>query len=256
MGHGNDGGGSIRIPAAWCGLVGLKPSRGRVPIGPAVGEAVSGFAHEFALTRTVRDAAALLDAVSGPDPGDRYYISSPQQPFASSLGTPPAPLRVAACTTSPFGTPVEPHVRSAVEEVLAVLEQMGHHVEEACPAGPRAAAARLPGDDLVAGPRRPFVGLRAHPRRRGGRGVGRSGLLGLHPPRARAERAGARRGRCHGQLRLAAVGRLPRGSRPVRVPDDALRCAALRDPRPGRRPLRDRLGLDRGRVRAESRSPR
>ena len=134
MGHGNDGGGSIRIPAAWCGLVGLKPSRGRVPIGPAVGEAVSGFAHEFALTRTVRDAAALLDAVSGPDPGDRYYISSPPRPFASSLGTPPGPLRVAACTTSPFGTPVEPHVRSAVEEVLGVLERMGHHVEEACPA--------------------------------------------------------------------------------------------------------------------------
>ncbi len=133
MGHGNDGGGSIRIPAAWCGLVGLKPSRGRVPIGPAVGEAVSGFAHEFALTRTVRDAAALLDAVSGPAPGDRYYVAAPDRPFTDSLGGAPAGLRVAGCTTSPFGIPVADPVRGAVEEVLGVLERMGHHVEEACP---------------------------------------------------------------------------------------------------------------------------
>jgi len=133
MGHGNDGGGSIRIPAAWCGLVGLKPSRGRVPIGPAVGEAVSGFAHEFALTRTVRDCAALLDAVSGPAPGDRYYVADPPEPFATSLGREPAPLRVAGCTSSPFGMPVDPHVCSAVEETLRVLEQMGHHVVESCP---------------------------------------------------------------------------------------------------------------------------
>ena len=93
MGHGNDGGGSIRIPAAWCGLVGLKPSRGRVPIGPAVGEAVSGFAHEFALTRSVRDAAALLDAVSGPAPGDRYYVA---EPAGALLGVRRAPAGAAA----------------------------------------------------------------------------------------------------------------------------------------------------------------
>ncbi len=133
MGHGNDGGGSIRIPAAWCGLVGLKPSRGRVPVGPAVGEAVGGFAHEFALTRTVRDAAALLDAVSGPAPGDRYYLANPSQPFAGALEGPVPALRVAGCTSSPFGTPVDPHVRAAVEDVLGVLEQMGHQVVDACP---------------------------------------------------------------------------------------------------------------------------
>ena len=133
MGHGNDGGGSIRIPAAWCGLVGLKPSRGRVPVGPAVGEAVGGFAHEFALTRTVRDAAALLDAVSGPAPGDRYYLANPPQPFAAALEGPLPALRVAGCTSSPFGTPVDAHVRAAVEDVLGVLEQMGHQVVDACP---------------------------------------------------------------------------------------------------------------------------
>jgi len=133
MAHGNDGGGSIRIPAGWCGLVGLKPSRGRVPIGPAVGEAVSGFAHEFALTRTVRDCAALLDAVNGPAPGDRYYVAGPSRPFAESLGREPGRLRVASCTSSPFGEPVDPHVRAAVEDVLGVLEQMGHEVVESCP---------------------------------------------------------------------------------------------------------------------------
>ncbi len=133
MGHGNDGGGSIRIPAAWCGLVGLKPSRGRVPVGPAVGEAVGGFAHEFALTRTVRDAAALLDAVGGPAPGDRYFVANPLQSFTSGLEGPLPALRVAGCTSSPFGTPVDPHVRAAVEDVLGVLEQMGHRVVESCP---------------------------------------------------------------------------------------------------------------------------
>src|SRR5207247_2810232 len=85
MAHANDGGGSIRIPAAWCGLVGLKPSRGRVPLGPAVGEAVGGLAHEFALTRTVRDAATLLDAVCGPAPGDRYYVARPPVSYADAL---------------------------------------------------------------------------------------------------------------------------------------------------------------------------
>src|SRR5437763_16215471 len=103
MAHANDGGGSIRVPAAWCGLVGLKASRGRVPIGPAVGEAVGGFAHEFAVTRTVRDAALLLDAVNGPAPGDRYYVARPETPYAESLDAPVGPLRVAVHTTSWFG---------------------------------------------------------------------------------------------------------------------------------------------------------
>ena len=131
--HGNDGGGSIRIPAAWCGLVGLKPSRGRVPLGPAVGEAVGGFAHEFALTRTVRDAAALLDAVAGPAPGDRYYLARPRVSYPDALAEQLPALRVAVRTSSFFGTPTEPDARAAVEAAAAALEGLGHDVEEACP---------------------------------------------------------------------------------------------------------------------------
>ena len=134
LAHANDGGGSIRIPAAWCGLVGLKPSRGRVPIGPAVGEAVGGFAHEFALTRTVRDAALLLDAVIGPAPGDRYYLARPPTGYAESLDAPVPPLRVAVHATSFFGAPTEPALRSAVEATARALAGQGHHVEETCPA--------------------------------------------------------------------------------------------------------------------------
>jgi amidase len=133
MAHGNDAGGSIRVPAAWCGLVGLKPSRGRVPIGPAVGEAVGGFAHEFALTRSVRDAAALLDAVHGPASGDRYYVERSSTSFAAALDREFPRLRVAFHTTSFFGIPTQPEARAAVERTAATLAELGHHVEEACP---------------------------------------------------------------------------------------------------------------------------
>jgi len=133
LAHANDGGGSIRVPAAWCGLVGLKPSRGRVPIGPAVGEAVGGFAHEFAVTRTLRDAALLLDAVNGPAPGDRYYVARPATPYTERLNDPVPPLRVAVHAASYFGAQTEPAVRVAVEAAARTLEEQGHHVEEACP---------------------------------------------------------------------------------------------------------------------------
>ena len=90
-------------PAAWCGLVGLKPSRGRTPVGPLVGEAPGGLPHEFAVSRTVRDAAGLLDAVSGPSPGDHYYVARPSRSFATHLGEDPGRLRIAMHTRSYWG---------------------------------------------------------------------------------------------------------------------------------------------------------
>src|SRR5712691_7183649 len=93
--HGTDGGGSIRIPAAWCGLVGLKPTRGRTPYGPDSDERLSGLGVEFALTRTVRDAAALLDAVNGPGIGDKYLIAPPLRPYVQEITSAPGRLRIA-----------------------------------------------------------------------------------------------------------------------------------------------------------------
>lgn len=133
MAHGNDGAGSIRIPASFCGLVGLKPSRGRVPVGPDVGEVAGGFAHEFALTRTVRDAAALLDAVAGPSPGDRYFVARPDTSFASALARRPAGLRIALHTTACGDIPTAAPVARAVEHAASVLESLGHHIEPAFP---------------------------------------------------------------------------------------------------------------------------
>jgi amidase len=111
----------------------LKPSRGRVPLGPAVGEAVGGFAHEFAVTRSVRDAAALLDAINGPAPGDRYYVAPPAAPFSAGVSERLPPLRIAVHTTTWFGTPTEPAAEAAVQATAATLAELGHEVEEACP---------------------------------------------------------------------------------------------------------------------------
>lgn len=132
-GHGSDGAGSIRIPAAACGLVGLKPSRGRVPAGPDAQEIVFGLAIEFALTRTVRDTAALLDAVHGPMPGDRVHVAAPTGPFAHEVGGDPGRLRIAVHTESWAGTEVHPDVRATVEHVADELTGLGHHVERATP---------------------------------------------------------------------------------------------------------------------------
>ncbi|BFU46640.1 amidase [Krasilnikovia sp. MM14-A1004] len=132
--HANDGAGSIRVPASCCGLVGLKPSRGRVPCGPDLGEPMFGMAYEFGLTRTVRDAAHLLDAVRGPGVGDKYTAPPPRRPYAEELTADPGRLRVAVTTRAWSGAPVDAEVAAATERVARVLEQMGHDVVEATPA--------------------------------------------------------------------------------------------------------------------------
>jgi amidase len=133
MAHANDGGGSIRIPAACTGLVGLKPTRGRVPLGPDVDEALNGMAVEFAVTRTVRDTARLLDAVAGPSIGDKYTVRNPDRAYSEEVGADPGRLRVALSKTSPWGRPVDHEVAAVVDDVGRRLESAGHTVDEAAP---------------------------------------------------------------------------------------------------------------------------
>lgn len=133
--HANDGGGSIRIPASECAVVGLKPSRGRVSLGPAFGEAWHGLAIEGAVTVSVRDAAGILDAISGPMPGDPYFAPPPPRPFGEEVGRDPGRLRIGLMTERPGKTAKlhEECVR-AVERTGRLLESLGHRVEMAHPA--------------------------------------------------------------------------------------------------------------------------
>ena len=128
--HANDGGGSIRIPAAANGLVGFKPSRARVSQAPYVGDSMSGLVTEFVLTRSVRDAAAILDLVHGPEPGDPYAAPPPERPFTEELAADPGRLHVAMLTDSLTGDAVDPEVKLAVESVGLLLEGLGHEVSQ------------------------------------------------------------------------------------------------------------------------------
>lgn len=145
MAGGGDGGGSIRIPASCCGLFGLKPSRGRVPTGPGIGEIWQGAVVEGVLTRSVRDSAALLDAVQGPDPGAPYWAPPPERPFSEELAREPGQLRIAFTTRPMMGRHVDPACVAAVEDVARLLQSLGHVVEEAAPAvdGPALSQAFL-----------------------------------------------------------------------------------------------------------------
>jgi amidase len=128
-----DGGGSIRIPAACCGLFGLRPSRGRVPSGPGIGEAWYGASSEGVISRSVRDSARMLDALAGPEPGDPYAIAPPELPYADAIRRPTRPLRIGFSAVSPLGTPVHPEAVAAVDDAARLLASLGHHVEPAAP---------------------------------------------------------------------------------------------------------------------------
>lgn len=131
---GGDGTGSIRVPAACCGLVGLKPRRGRTSFAPSGGHGLEGLVNEHALTRTVRDSAALLDVVAGSAPGDPYTAPPPSQPYLRAIAESPAAQRILTTTTSPFpGGVTDPEVAAAVEATAATLSGLGHHVEAGAP---------------------------------------------------------------------------------------------------------------------------
>jgi amidase len=131
--HGNDGGGSIRVPSSCCGVVGLKPTRGRNSLAPAYGDAANGLICEHVITRSVRDSAAILDATAGPAPGDPYWPNPPERPFAEEVGRSPGRLRIALGTLPVTGLPAHADCVAAAESAARLCEELGHEVVEASP---------------------------------------------------------------------------------------------------------------------------
>jgi amidase len=142
MAHGGDGGGSIRIPASCCGVFGFKPSRGRLPMGPDIGDIMHGLVTEHALTRSVRDSAALLDATDGADVGAPYAAPPKAGPYAREVATPPGRLRIAFTTRNSTGVPVHPECLKALEDAVRLLTELGHTVVEA--------SLEVPDEELLA----------------------------------------------------------------------------------------------------------
>ncbi len=130
LANASDGGGSIRIPAAACGLFGMKPTRGRTPMGPDVGEGWAGMSIVHAVSRSVRDNAALLDATAGPDLGAPYVAPPPVRPYLDEVGRPPGRLRISFQRATWNGTPTHPDCVAAVEDAARLCEKLGHEVLE------------------------------------------------------------------------------------------------------------------------------
>ncbi|MFV0137979.1 amidase [Streptomyces sp. HMX87] len=128
--HATDAAGSLRIPAAYNGLFGLKPTRGRVSMGPGVDEVFSGLAVHGSVSRTVRDSAALLDQIRGPEPGDPYFAQQPSRPYAQEVTRPPGSLRIGVLTQAWGGRRTTPPVADALSHTVRLLESLGHRVEE------------------------------------------------------------------------------------------------------------------------------
>src|SRR6266571_2084041 len=131
--HATDGGGSIRIPAAQCGLLGLKPSRGRISFAPDAGEGWGGMSTAHVVSRSVRDCAVMLDCTAGAEPGDPYTAPPPARPFAEEIKRPPGRLKIALMRKDHRGAALHPECLAAVERTAKLCESLGHAVEEACP---------------------------------------------------------------------------------------------------------------------------
>jgi len=125
----NDGGGSIRIPAAACGLFGLKAGRGRISMGPLMAEGMNGAAVQGVISRSVRDSAAMLDVLQGPEAHAPYHMPAPEVPYTEAMRQSPGRLRIGFTIASPVGTPVDPAAVAAVEDAAALLASLGHDVE-------------------------------------------------------------------------------------------------------------------------------
>lgn len=133
MASGTDEGGSIRVPSSYCGLFGLKPARGRNPVGPDLSEAWSGISTSHVLTRSVRDSAAALDATCGWEAGAPYAAPSPGRPFLEELNQPPTTFRIAYTLRDAYGLKIDPQCCQAVQESVGLLKDLGHQVDEVAP---------------------------------------------------------------------------------------------------------------------------